>query len=819
MPSKRDLIPAAIVGAIVLVLGLVGVHAYNIARLDPGAWRADAEPLLERAQAISERARPEYQDLALATLPPNPHNGSFYRLDDRLLEADAVEQPVAATEADGAVLYAFDFDDAASPGLIAVDGGNAPLVEGGMLKMAGMKGRDHLTNADPIALPVDEIGDVVIRARASAQTWMRLAWSQEDQPESQWQNRIDIQLLGDGEFHSYFVNGRDVFKRGLGPGDHLARLFLRPADTWWTDVEIDFIHFLSKRARYFTAPNGVLYESLGGEMRKVLYMLPEQTLEWTIEVPQEDPTFEFGNAVLLDKRPVTFQVHIGTEDQSVTLHDQTLSYGSGWRDFRVDLSAWAGKSVSLKLKVSGDPQNVAAWSSPVVHSRPKKRFNVIVVLEDALRADYLSAHGYQLATSPNKTALMRERGIQFDWAMSQAEKTRPSVPSLMTSLYPTATGVWHFSDMLSERYLTLAEILRAQGFATASFIQNGNAGPYAGLHQGFSELHDDQIIGKTTEEIYGEHVFSWLERHRDRNFFIYLHAIDPHGPYEPPPPYDAWYREVAGKGSPVAWNNEFEPESMREPTDEGRRRRYAGEILHNDALLPRLLEKLSALGLAEDTLLIFLADHGEYMGEHGLWGHKAPGLMPVIHVPLMMVYPKRFQEAKRIGDPVQLIDVMPTILELAEVDPADLLLQGDLLVGLIEGRDPERWRNRVAISEEPTAMHRQGPCRCASLVYRDWHVNSSTAANTWIIRAGRFLPSVIPFVNTRVYRFRDDPTEQSALLSALPDVYLRWLAQDLFSELQDTNMTTHRKLTEGENVDRQLDPDTLEHLRGLGYVN
>ena len=68
-------------------------------------------------------------------------------------------------------------------------------------------------------------------------------------------------------------------------------------------------------------------------------------------------------------------------------------------------------------------------------------------------------------------------------------------------------------------------------------------------------------------------------------------------------------------------------------------------------------------------------------------------------------------------------------------------------------------------------------------------MNSSTAPNAWISRAGRFLPSVIPFVNTRVYQFRDDPTEQSALLSALPDLYLRWLAPGLFSELQDTNMT------------------------------
>jgi arylsulfatase A-like enzyme len=819
MPSRRGLTRSGIVAALVLVLGLVGVHVYNFTRMDLGAWRAAGEPLLQRAQAIRERARPEYQDLALATLPPNPHNGSFYRLDDLLLDADLVEEPVAVEQADGAVLYAVDFEHADSPGLIAADGADSLLVEDGVLKMVGFKGRDHLTNADPIALPVDEIGDVVIRARASEQTWMRLAWSSQDRPEEAWTNRVDVELLGDGEFHSYLINGRNVFKRGLNPEDRVARLFLRPADSWWTDVEIDFIHFLSKRSRYLTAPNGVLYETFGGEMRKALYMLPEQTLEWVIDVPQADPSFEFGNAVLLDDRPVTFEVRIATGDQSVTLHDQTLSSASRWRDFRVDLSAWAGASARLQLTVSGDPQNVALWSSPVVQSRPTKRFNVIIVLEDTLRADYLSAHGYERETSPNKTALMRDRGIQFDWAVSQATKTRPSVPSLMTSLYPTATGVWHFSDILSERYLTLAEILRAQGFATASFIQNGNAGPYAGLHQGFSVLYDEQIMAKATEEIYGQNLFSWLERNRDRNFFLYLHTVDPHGPYDPPPPFDAWYQEAAGEGSRVLWNKELESERMRQPTAEERRARYAGEILHKDALLPRLLERLDALGLAEDTLLVLLSDHGEYMGERGLWGHKPPGLMPVIHVPLMMIYPRRFEEAKRIGDPVQLIDVMPTILEIAEVDPADLLLQGDSLVSLIEGGEPERWRDRVVISEEATIMHKQGPCRCASLVHRDWHVNSSTAAHPWISRAGRFLPGVIPFVDTRVYRFRDDPTEQSALLSALPDLYLRWLAQDLFAQLQDTNITTQRKLTAGENIDLQLDPDTLQHLRGLGYVN
>ena len=521
----------------------------------------------------------------------------------------------------------------------------------------------------------------------------------------------------------------------------LARLFLRPADTWWTDVEIDFIRFLSKRSRYLAAPNGVLYETLGGEMRKALYMLPDQTLEWAIDVPQDDPGSSSATPFSWMIGRSRLRSASQPETRAVILHDQTLSSASGWQDFRLDLSAWAGKSVRLQLKVSGDPQMSPFGRAPsCIHGR-KKRFNVIVLLEDALRADYLSAHGYERETSPNKTALMRERGIQFDWAVSQATKTRPSVPSLMTSLYPTATGVWHFSDMLSERYLTLAEILRAQGFATASFIQNGNAGPYAGLHQGFSELYDQQIMGQATEEIL-RRARVFLARAAPRSQLLPLSAR--HRSARPLRAAAAVRRLVPGS----CWHglrrwrgvSEFDPESMREPTAEGRRQRYAGEIRHNDALLPRLLEKLSALGLAEDTLLIFLSDHGEYMGEHGLWDHQPPGLMPVIHVPLMMVYPKRFQEAKRIADPVQLIDVMPTILELAEVDPADLLLQGDSLVGLIEGREPERWRDRVVISEEPSVMHKQGPCRCASVIHRDWHVNSSTAPTRWLIRAGQIPP-------------------------------------------------------------------------------
>ena len=115
-------------------------------------------------------------------------------------------------------------------------------------------------------------------------------------------------------------------------------------------------------------------------------------------------------------------------------------------------------------------------------------------------------------------------------------------------------------------------------------------------------------------------------------------------------------------------------------------------------------------------------------------------------------------------------------------------------------------------------MARYQPCSCASLLFRDWHVISST----WLWPADRddpILPSVQTFVKTHVYQYRDDPKEPIPELTFLPDLYVRWLANDTVSSLREANQTTWRKLTEGEHVDLQVDPDTLEHLRGLGYVN
>ena len=121
-------------------------------------------------------------------------------------------------------------------------------------------------------------------------------------------------------------------------------------------------------------------------------------------------------------------------------------------------------------------------------------------------------------------------------ARSQDNVTRTSLPSMMTSLLPSVTGVWGFADMLRPEFLTLAEVLRQQGCATGSFVQNSNAGPASGLQQGFEVTADYTVRGTTETLLDGEPLWNWLRTHKDRNTFVYLHIVDPHGPYAPPAP-------------------------------------------------------------------------------------------------------------------------------------------------------------------------------------------------------------------------------------------------------------------------------------------
>jgi hypothetical protein len=364
--------------------------------------------------------------------------------------------------------------------------------------------------------------------------------------------------------------------------------------------------------------------------------------------------------------------------------------------------------------------------------------------------------------------------------------------------------------------------MRAQGYLTVALTQNGNVGPFAGMQQGFDRMIDASAVGASTEEVFtGDLVERFLERNGDRNFFLYLHAIDPHAPYDPPQPFRDQFLAGMPEGSPaVARNPVFDPPWVEQPTIETRRRLYEAEIAHNDQVVEEFFRRLDARGLSRDTLVVMSSDHGEYLGERSffgnrLWDHRPPSYMAGTHVPLMFVYPARFPEPKRISAPVQMIDLLPTVLELGEVDRTDLLLQGRSLVGLVDGLEPDYWRDRVIVAEEPTAMLKSNPCSCGSLYFRDWHLLSSS----WMWPSEyRVAPGLQAFLTTSVLAL-DKPRGETKALAFLPDLLVRFRQRGILAELREANMATWRTITAGEGGDRVIDPDTLERLRGLGYVN
>lgn len=816
--TKRIAVGGGIVVAVVAAL-----HVYNYIRLDVGALQANAEPILANARALSEKAKPEYQELALATLPANPMNGPFFRLDDMLDRAVVKQQPPEMA-AERAVVGSLEFDDPAKPDLKAAQGGLATSLRDGVFEVTSDPD-DYLENAAELAVPRDEIGDLVIRMKADKGTFMRIAWTNAEGPADGkiWRAKLDVRFNDTSEFHTYVINARDVMRRGLDRGENLARLYIQPSDVSGAKVEIDYIRFISKASRYAASAHGSGYESLAGEMRHAMFMRPDQELEFSLKVPERQPRLDLGMGVLIEDKPLRFEVGLtGPDGAQVALHDETIADIDRWRDARIDLSQWAGQEVKISLRSSGDQSNVGFWASPIVSSAPEKPFNVIMMIEDSERADYLSVYGHPAETTPFKTQLMAERGVLFEQAISNAEKTRPSAGAYMTGLYPTTTGVWYFSDVLSDRMLTWAEILRAQGFLTVAFTQNGNVGPFAGMQQGFDRMIDASGEGSATEEAYtSEQVMRFLAENKDRNFFLYLHAIDPHAPYDPPQPYrDKYLAKVPTDGTPVARNPVFDAPWLEQPTLESRRALYEGEIEHNDSVVKDFFGRLDQMNLSRDTLVIMTADHGEYLGDRSffgnrMWDHRPPTYMGGTHVPMMFVYPARFPEPKRIREPVQLIDLLPTVLDLAGVDKTDLLLQGRSLVGLIDGEDQDYWRNRVVVVEEPTAMRKSDPCNCGSLYFRDWHV----LASSWMWpRDYLYAPDLQAFLTSSVLAV-DKPRGESQAWSFLPDLLVRLAHRGILGDLRDANMSTWRKITEGEGGNRVIDPDTLERLRGLGYVN
>ncbi|MCB9850273.1 MAG: sulfatase-like hydrolase/transferase [Phycisphaerales bacterium] len=428
--------------------------------------------------------------------------------------------------------------------------------------------------------------------------------------------------------------------------------------------------------------------------------------------------------------------------------------------------------------------------------------NVVIICIDTLRADHLSLYGYERTTSPNIDAFARDARV-FDRAYSTTPFTTPSVMSMLTGLNPYRHGVRVLWKPLDDRVVTVADWLRGAGYQTAAIVSNlVLCDDASGLARRFDhydaevdepEPNRPKMFERRAERT-TDTALQWLSSHRDpqKPFFLWVHYIDPHGPYrvhdDVADPFTHEGRAPVDAKRVADYVADPNVTDMLDYVD-----RYDEEIRYADREVGRLLD---ALGKLDDTAIIITADHGEYLLErddfafcHGYGVDDA-----VTHIPLIVRHTSL--PAAREATPVSLADVAPTVLSLAgfEAPPG---LDGCSLTGVISDRPP--------YIEGPDPSGSGGRERAFVISQRKIvvrHGLSNIPRDHWAFDLTRD--------PREAHRLHVDAHDTSVVL--LSDL-IAHDAQAMVARGDDANGAPRNDL-----VADDLDEHALESLRGLGYV-
>lgn len=338
-----------------------------------------------------------------------------------------------------------------------------------------------------------------------------------------------------------------------------------------------------------------------------------------------------------------------------------------WRDQSLDLSPWAGQRVTVELAATD-----SAWAfigNLRVERPAKDSLNVVIYLVDTLRADALGVYGAQWET-PAYDAFAKQ-GARFALANSPSCWTKPSIPSLMSGIYPTThrVGAQTLADRLPEQVPLIQERFTQAGWATASFASSPLGSTLSGLDRGFETAMPptrwglERSLGQTpsAQELHAD-LFAWWAQ-QDRPVFAYVHTLDVHQYY--------LKRTEQGTVEDRSW-----------PA-------YAQSVQDSDPLFAEFMEQLRRSGHDKDTIVVLVSDHGESFWDHGLWSHGTGLAQSQIQIPMVIWAPEHIAP-QVIDAPVSLLDVAPTLLDLAGLEALPQA-DGHSLRGLMEGgQAPER---------------------------------------------------------------------------------------------------------------------------------
>ena len=403
-------------------------------------------------------------------------------------------------------------------------------------------------------------------------------------------------------------------------------------------------------------------------------------------------TDDAGNErVLLDHRPGDGEATAIDEDLT-SLAGRFASLNLACSLAAADAGVSPGEIVWQDLRIEG----TRPAPPPAADGIARGPYNVILLLPDSLRRDHVDLESDE--RSPNARRLAA-RGVSFENMRSNSSWTRPSVASMLTSLGPASHGIHGLEDKLDPTLAYLPQLLKQQGYHTFAILNSPVVSTPFDFGRGYDRVYTYYELrgerrsapdfGPTREVdyIWSEFVEPQLAKAGDRPFFLFLHEIDPHSPYEPPEPF-ATQHESGLRGSfnlsgfASQGPHHFDPGEL-----EYLRGLYRGEVAYMDAWLGRLLDVLDASGLSERTVVVLLSDHGEEFYEHQGIGHGKTVFEEQLRVPFILSLPGVLPEGRRATVEAQTVDLAPTLLDLlgGEIPAA---MQGRSLLPWLAGSAP-----------------------------------------------------------------------------------------------------------------------------------
>jgi arylsulfatase A-like enzyme len=562
----------------------------------------------------------------------------------------------------------------------------------------------------------------------------------------------------------------------------------------------------------------------GGETRPSFFLFPEAKIRYRIKIPPSG-RLDYGLGVpkeLAHKRKITFRLAWaaqGEPERELARVDLGVEESGQWIDQSVDLSGLVDREgiISFEALLSEPGQGVPTGvvvSNPLMRTTtPTDKPNIIIYLVNSLRRDSLGVYGNQQGLSPNIDQWATQAAV-FERAFAQAPWVKPSVASLFLSLYPQVHTILQFPDKILSRYVTLAEWLAASGYRATFFSENPLIGPGSGIDQGFdhsfSQLDFDRIR-------------SFISREDQDSFFLFIHANEPHGPYKedkiatPPISTDKIkfindlkreYRVLSRRNYQkrsydITYDNSDEQTEVLDKIRshiEDYKKLYRVAITQMDRQFGQLLEILEQSGKKEDTLLVFLSANGQEFFEHDTVMNGDSLYQELIQVPFILSWPRKWEGERRIAQPVELVDFLPTFLDILNTSK-QLGIQGTSFVPLLDGlttiKDAYSCRINLGTFYKPYA-DRRGSYNVALIRWPHKIIYNQT-------------PDTV-----EIYDLSQDPGEKNDLAEKQKE-----FSDKLTSDLKEwIKIQNSLRVTLGIKKDKMVTTRPLQQkLKALGYVD